>query len=77
LYNAFKEEMEFVLEGKLYYLNKNENCELTINNNTYKYFINYDKKENNGYSKITVFFFFIPNLITCGPQNLKGKEKKI
>ncbi len=48
-YNAFKEEMEFVLEGKLYYLNKNENCELTINNNTYKYFINYDKKENNGY----------------------------
>jgi len=48
-YNTFKEEMEFMADGKLYYLNKNENCELTINNNTYKYFINYDNKKNNGF----------------------------
>jgi hypothetical protein len=41
--------MEFMLDGKLFYLNKNENCELTINNLTYKYFINYDNKETNGY----------------------------
>jgi len=51
-YNTYKEEMEFIVDGKLYYLNKNENCELTINNNTYKYFINFDKKENNGYLMI-------------------------
>jgi len=48
-YNTYKEEMEFMVDGKLYYLNKNENCELTINNITYKYFINYDNKEGNGY----------------------------
>lgn len=48
-YNTYKEEMEFMVEDKLYYLNKNENCELTINNTTYKYFINYDNKDNNGY----------------------------
>ena len=48
-YNTYKEEMEFVLDGKLYYLNKNKDCELTINNKTYQYFIDYDKKENNGY----------------------------
>lgn len=48
-YNTYKEEMEFMLDGKLFYLNKNENCELTINNLTYKYFINYDNKETNGY----------------------------
>jgi hypothetical protein len=41
--------MEFMLENKLYYLDKNENCELTINNVTYKYFTNYDSKDNDGY----------------------------
>ena len=35
------------------------------------------EKEGNGYSKITVFFFFITNLITCGSQNLKRKENLI
>lgn len=50
-YNVYKEEMEFIFEGKLYYLNKNkiENCEITLYNNTYKYIINYDNKESNGY----------------------------
>ena len=48
-YNTYKEEMEFMLEDKLYYLDKNENCELTINNVTYKYFKNYDNKDNDGY----------------------------
>ncbi|MCF8320245.1 MAG: hypothetical protein K9I35_03435 [Flavobacterium sp.] len=48
-YNTFKEEMEFKVDGKLYYLDKNENCELTINNLTYKYFKNFDKKSNDGY----------------------------
>ncbi len=48
-YNTYKEEMEFMVDGKLYYLNKNENCELTINNNTYKYFVNYDNMNNDGY----------------------------
>lgn len=48
-YNTYKEEMEFMLENKLYYLDKNENCELTINNVTYKYFTNYDSKDNDGY----------------------------
>lgn len=48
-YNVYKEEMEFKFEGKLYYLNKNKNCEITLSNNTYKYIINYDNKESNGY----------------------------
>jgi hypothetical protein len=48
-YNTYKEEMEFMLDGKLYYLDKNENCELTINNVSYKYFKNYDSKDNDGY----------------------------
>lgn len=48
-YNVYKEEMEFIFEGKLYYLNKNENCEITLSNNTYKYIINYDNKKSNGY----------------------------
>jgi len=48
-YNTYKEEMEFMVDGKLYYLNKNEKCELTLNNITYKYFINYDSKEGGGY----------------------------
>jgi hypothetical protein len=48
-YNTYKEEMEFMLENKLYYLDKNENCELTINNVTYKYFKNFDSKDNDGY----------------------------
>ena len=48
-YNVYKEEMEFIFEGKLYYLNKNENCEITLSNDTYKYFINYDNKKSNGY----------------------------
>ena len=48
-YNTYKEEMEFMIEDKLYYLDKNENCEMTINNLTYKYFTNYDSKNNDGY----------------------------
>lgn len=48
-YNTYKEEMEFMIEDKLYYLDKNENCEMTINNVTYKYFTNYDSKDNDGY----------------------------
>lgn len=48
-YNTYKEEMEFMVDEKLYYLDKNENCELTINNVTYKYFTNYDNKDGNGY----------------------------
>lgn len=48
-YNVYKEEMEFMFEGKLYYLNKYDNCEITLLNNTYKYFNNYDNKNNNGY----------------------------
>ncbi len=48
-YNVFKEEMEFMKESKLYYLNKIDNCEITLSNNTYKYFINYDNKNNSGY----------------------------
>lgn len=48
-YNTYKDEMEFMVDEKLYYLDKNENCELTINNVTYKYFTNYDNKDGNGY----------------------------
>lgn len=48
-YNTYREEMEFMIEDKLYFLDKNENCELKINNITYKYFVNYDNKNNDGY----------------------------
>ena len=51
-YNVFKEEMEFITDGKLYYVNINDNCEITLSNNTYKYFFNYDNKKNNGYLMI-------------------------
>ena len=41
--------MEFMVDEKLYYLDKNENCQLTINNTTYKFFSHYDNKEGGGY----------------------------
>jgi len=67
-YNTYKEEMEFMVDGKLFYLNKNENCQITINNNTYKYFINYDNKYNNGY-------LFILSKIKDSKYILYKKEK--
>lgn len=48
-YNAYKEEMEFLLDGKLYYVKKNDTCVITLLNNSYKHFENYNKEKNSGY----------------------------
>lgn len=48
-YNAYKEEMEFLLEDKLYYVKKNDTCVITLFNNSYKHFENYNKEKNSGY----------------------------
>ncbi len=37
-YNAFKDEMEFKKEGKLYYLEKKDSCEIVIDNKQYGFF---------------------------------------
>lgn len=37
-YNAFKDEMEFKKEGKLYYLEKKDSCEIVIDNKVYGFF---------------------------------------
>jgi hypothetical protein len=51
-YNVFKEEMEFMQDDKLYYVEKNDKCIISLSNNSYKYFINYDKEKNSGYMMI-------------------------
>lgn len=37
-YNAYKDEMEFKKEGKLYYLEKKDSCEIVIDNKVYGFF---------------------------------------
>jgi len=51
-YNVFKEEMEFILDNQLYYVKKSDTCIITLSNNSYQYFKNYDKEKNSGYLMI-------------------------
>lgn len=39
-YNAFKDEMEFTQDGKMYYISKTDSCEVAISGKNYRY-VNY------------------------------------
>jgi|688.fasta_scaffold322544_1 hypothetical protein len=69
-YNVYKEEMEFVHEGKLYYVKKNDTCVITLLNNSYKYFENYNKEKNSGY-------LLILNKLNNSKYILYKKEKVV
>jgi hypothetical protein len=51
-YNVFKDEMEFVLDSKLYYAKKVDSCIIAVGNNSYRYFDSYDKENKSGYMMI-------------------------
>lgn len=84
-YNVFKEEMEFILDGKLYYVNKSDSCIISLGNNSYKYFESYNKEKKGGYLMILnklndpkyILYKkekikFVPEYI---PNSTYGKEK--
>lgn len=84
-YNVFKEEMEFILDNKLYYVKKNDSCIISLGTNFYKYCENYDKENKSGYMmilnkmnnpKYTLYkkekIKFVPEYI---PNSTYGKEK--
>ncbi|WP_396210685.1 hypothetical protein [Flavobacterium sp.] len=84
-YNVFKEEMEFMQDDKLYYVEKNDKCIITLGNNSYKYFENYSKEKKGGYLMILnklndpkyILYKkekvkFVPEYI---PNSTYGKEK--
>ncbi len=84
-YNVFKEEMEFILDNKLYYVKKNDSCIISVGNNSYKYFDSYNKEKKGGYLMILnklnnpkhILYKkdkvkFVPEYI---PNSTYGKEK--
>lgn len=84
-YNVFKEEMEFILDDKLYYVKKSDSCIISLGNNSYKYFENYSKEKKGGYLMILnklndpkyILYKkekvkFVPEYI---PNSTYGKEK--
>jgi hypothetical protein len=84
-YNVFKDEMEFILDNKLYYAKKVDSCVIAVGNNSYRYFDSYDKENKSGYmmilnkmnnAKYTLYkkekIKFVPEYI---PNSTYGKEK--
>jgi hypothetical protein len=84
-YNVFKDEMEFILDNKLYYAKKVDSCIIAVGNNSYRYFDSYDKENKSGYmmilnkmnnAKYTLYkkekIKFVPEYI---PNSTYGKEK--
>ena len=84
-YNVFKDEMEFILDSKLYYAKKVDSCIIVVGNNSYRYFDSYDKENKSGYMmilnkmnnpKYTLYkkekVKFVPEYI---PNSTYGKEK--
>ncbi len=48
-YNAYRDEMEFMKDGKMYYANKIDSCVIILSNKFYKYVSYKEKDITNGY----------------------------